>query len=260
MSERPEGFKAATYTQTDHDTISYWFKPETEIDSFQFVVENQGQRDTFALRYNAEMNRDSLEIKAEPTASLSMVGDFRISGNTPLQEIDTTLMSLRDKDSVAVPYRFRYQSRGNQYVFDFDKQPEGTYFFQFLPGAIQDFYDQHNEDTLRYSLKTQPERNFADLDITLENIDRYPVIVQLTDNNGKTKREIIHHEEDGKVFAFRFVEPGKYHVRVIYDDNDNGRWDTGNYLKQIQPEEVRYMPELLDVRKNWEIQQTYILK
>lgn len=260
VSNQPEGFESAQYVQTDHDSISYWFKPEVDIDSVRFIAENQTRVDTFFVRYYPEMDKDSLTLEAEPTSSLAMNGDFRLSGNIPLQHLDTAQIRLWNKDSIQIPYQVEYQSQGNQYIFDFDKKSDETYHLRFLPGAVTDFYDHPNEDTLQYTLKTQSERNYADLDITLEGIDRFPVIVQLTDQKGKTKRELIHQEEEGKVFAFRFVEPGKYYVRVIYDDNDNGVWDTGSYLKHIQPEEVRYMPELLDVRKNWEIQQTFIME
>ena len=39
---------------------------------------------------------------------------------------------------------------------------------------------------------------------------------------------------------------------VIKDANGNGKWDTGNYLKKIQPEEVEYLKESINVRANWE--------
>lgn len=254
-----EGYEAAYFPQEEHDSIDYWFKPALDTDSLTFVVRNQQQIDTFALRYSKEMEGDSLQLKAEPTSGLSLVGDFRLSANTPLKAIDTSLITLRNKDSILVPYQVRYEDLDNKYIFDFDKAEKEEYSFLFLPGAVEDFYGEQN-DTLVYNLKTQSERNYADVEITLENIDRYPVIVQLTTEKGDTKREVIHDKEEGNIFTFRFVDPGKYYVRLIYDDNGNGIWDTGNYLKREQPEEVRYMPELLDVRKNWEIQQTFILK
>jgi len=37
-------------------------------------------------------------------------------------------------------------------------------------------------------------------------------------------------------------------------------WDTGNYLKGIQPERVTYFPDEIDVRANWELKQTFILE
>lgn len=259
ISDVPEQYQATQYVQTDHDSISYWFKPALTADSLKFLVKNRTEVDTFSIRYYPEMDQDSLQLEAQPSSSLSLVGNFKISGNTPLIKIDTTRIQLTDKDSLPVRYSVDYQSFGNRFVFDFDKNEKEVYHFQFLPGALQDFFGNVN-DTLQYALRTQAETDYADVELKLEHIDRYPVIVQLVNEKGDTKRELIHQEGDGATFNFQFVDPGKYYVRLIYDDNQNGVWDTGNYLKKEQPEEVKYMPELLDVRKNWEILQTFTLK
>ena len=49
--------------------------------------------------------------------------------------------------------------------------------------------------------------------------------------------------------------PGKYLFRFIRDDNGNKKWDTGNYLKKIQPEMVYYSIDTIDLRANWDINQ-----
>ena len=45
---------------------------------------------------------------------------------------------------------------------------------------------------------------------------------------------------------FRFLEPKKFYLRVIYDSNKNGKYDTGDYLKGIQPERVSYHPDIIE--------------
>jgi hypothetical protein len=45
-------------------------------------------------------------------------------------------------------------------------------------------------------------------------------------------------------------------VRIIYDNNKNKVWDTGSYLEKRQTEEVRYFPTEIDVRANWDVDQT----
>lgn len=83
------------------------------------------------------------------------------------------------------------------------------------------------------------------------------MIVQLTD-----EKEVVLREQIGGAateFFFEYLEPLNYKLRVIYDGNKNGVWDTGNYLKRIQPEPVSYFPELLEVRANWEFEETFVL-
>jgi len=42
------------------------------------------------------------------------------------------------------------------------------------------------------------------------------------------------------------------------NDNENGVRDTGNYLKQIQPEKIYYYPKPITVRANWDVKQEII--
>ena len=70
--------------------------------------------------------------------------------------------------------------------------------------------------------------------------------------------EEIHALVDQE-FIFRNLVPAKYKVRLIYDDNKNRKWDTGNFLLKLQPEKVIYYPEIIDVRANWEMPITFIL-
>jgi hypothetical protein len=48
-------------------------------------------------------------------------------------------------------------------------------------------------------------------------------------------------------------------LRVIYDDNGNKMWDTGNFLQKRQSEEVEYFPSPIDVRANWDVDQVFTL-
>jgi len=43
--------------------------------------------------------------------------------------------------------------------------------------------------------------------------------------------------------------------RYIRDKNGNKEWDTGNYLKKIQPEMVYYSTDTINLRANWDINQ-----
>ena len=79
-------------------------------------------------------------------------------------------------------------------------------------------------------------------------------VVQLLDANDQVKRtaQVVNGMAD-----FDNVPPETYYARVILDRNGNGRWDTGNYLKHIQPEEVYYYPKALKLRRNWDVDQAW---
>lgn len=257
ISEKPAGFKEIHYKREQKDSIIYWFQPYFEADSLVFEITKGEIKDTLITRLK-EIERDSLRIKAEPTSGFGLRDRFALSANTPLAEIHPELFSIRNKDSIKVAFTTDFKKEINKIYIDFEVREKESYSFQALPGAIKDFFGKEN-DTLNYKLNTKAETDYADVRITFGNIRQYPVIVQMTNEKGETKREQIHQEEDGNVFDFPFVDPGSYYIRLIYDENDNGKWDTGNYLKQQQPEEVIYMKKPLEVRKNWEISQRYDL-
>jgi hypothetical protein len=57
--------------------------------------------------------------------------------------------------------------------------------------------------------------------------------------------------EGGKVDFF-YVEPGTYYMSMFYDRNGDGKWTTGDYDRQIQPEETYYYPGEILIRALWE--------
>ena len=46
---------------------------------------------------------------------------------------------------------------------------------------------------------------------------------------------------------------------TIIDENKNGKWDTGSYLKKIKPEKTFHLEKELDVRANWILEERVTL-
>ncbi len=91
----------------------------------------------------------------------------------------------------------------------------------------------------------------------MENVNRFPVIVELLDD----KENVIAsgYSEKETTLSFEALEPRRYTLRVIYDDDKNKEWTTGNFLEKRQPEEVVYFPKEIDIRANWDVEQPFIL-
>ena len=66
-------------------------------------------------------------------------------------------------------------------------------------------------------------------------------------------------DKNGKVI-FDYLAPQKYKVKIIFDHNRNGKWDTGSFKEKLQPERVAYLPEIVKVRSNWDSQYEWDLK
>ncbi len=61
----------------------------------------------------------------------------------------------------------------------------------------------------------------------------------------------------GNKYSFELLNAGKYNVRLIEDSNGNRKWDTGNYLEKIQPEKIIYYWKEIDLRANWDMNETF---
>ncbi|WP_317126849.1 Ig-like domain-containing protein [Arenibacter aquaticus] len=256
LSTLPDTVKTVILKEREKDTLNYWFTP-FEADSLIFTVTNTKEAviDTFSVK-TKKAAMDSLVLQANQRGSLTFGLPFFIGSNTPLTKIDSAKVSLIRKDSSLVDFDMTLDSLDNKIDFDFEVEPNENYVLDLLPGAVEDFFGMEN-DTLSYKLSTKSYADFGNLSLTLEGPARYPIIVQMTDEKGVTKKELYATEP--RVFEFTNIEPSKYLIRVIYDDNGNQKWDTGNYLQGIQPEKVSYYPNTVEVRANWELDQTFIL-
>jgi hypothetical protein len=65
-------------------------------------------------------------------------------------------------------------------------------------------------------------------------------------------------KETGRV-SFTYLNPGKYTLKVVLDGNINGTWDTGDYIYKVQPETVRFFPEEINIRANWDVEEDWKL-
>jgi hypothetical protein len=59
---------------------------------------------------------------------------------------------------------------------------------------------------------------------------------------------------------FDDLPPGKYQVRLIIDENGDGRWTTGSLINQQMPEKMIYNKDLIDIKSNWEKEVDWLLK
>ena len=97
---------------------------------------------------------------------------------------------------------------------------------------------------------------FSTLFVTLQNADTCAVVELLNsqDKVVKSARAV------GGRADFYFLTPQTYYLRLFYDYNGNGIWDTGEYDQRRQPEPVYYYPQELQLKAQWEITQTWTPK
>jgi len=254
LTPLPDTVQTLVAKEPGKDTLNFWFTPfETDSIVFEVTNETAARRDTFTLK-TRKLAMDSLLLAASNRSAINFQDTFYIRANIPLREVDTAKISMINQDSVRLGYESRLDSTANRFYMQFEKDPETGYQINLFPGAFTDFFGNTN-DSLIFRMSTGSYADFGNLRIVLEGPVTYPLIMQLANEKGKTLRSI--YAEGPQVFEFLNLPPSKYLVRLIYDENGNEQWDTGDYLEGRQPEPVIYYPQLIEVRANWELEQTF---
>jgi uncharacterized protein (DUF2141 family) len=238
----------------EKDSLNVWFKP-VKADSLQLSVTRENYKEDFTLKLKAA-KQDTLSFAAKQSGTLPLRENFTIYPSRPLVKFDKSLMKVINKDSTAVPFTTEYDEFKQELKFIFDKQPEEKYDLEILPGALTDFFEKSN-DTLGYKFTTKSTSEYGNLRVTLKNVKKFPVIIELTDAKGKLVA--AEYTESATQIDFNGLDPALYTLRAIYDDNKNKVWDTGSFLEKRQTEQVIYFPTAIDVRANWDVDQTFTL-
>ncbi|MBB1151025.1 Ig-like domain-containing protein [Myroides sp. NP-2] len=233
------------------DTLQLWF-PKVMADSLHITVTQEDYLETFTVRPRAKMKEiDTLKITAKNSA-IDFKEDFALKMSTPLGQVNKDLIHIIKKDSLPVSFEVQELPEEQKVILHFDKLQEELYHIKLMPQAITDYFGQPN-DTLQFTLKTTKHSDYGNLNLNLSAVKRYPIIVELIDEQEKVYATQV--VETARTVVFDLLPPRKYYVRVIYDDNKNGQWDTGYYWGKRQPEETYYAKEAIDVRANWDINQ-----
>ncbi|WP_281847770.1 Ig-like domain-containing protein [Olleya namhaensis] len=248
LSDAPKDYSYSYFKDEKTDTLNYFYKPKLEVDSLVFKVTNRTKIDTFTVRIK-DNKRDSLLVKASPSSNIDFFETLKLSANIPISKFDKSKITILDKDSTKVSFTTKLDTLQNTIEVDFDKTEDNLYKIQLLPSTITDFYNLPN-DTLNFNLRTVKESGLGNARVILKNAT-YPLIVQFLNKTGEVKYE--QYATTPKPLDFFFLKPGEYYVRVIYDTNKNGKYDSGNFLKKQQAERVSYAKKVEEIRSGWEV-------
>ncbi|KAA9340009.1 Ig-like domain-containing domain [Adhaeribacter soli] len=67
------------------------------------------------------------------------------------------------------------------------------------------------------------------------------------------KGKVIRRLTNPKTFRMENQHPGNYQLRVKIDENNDGKWQTGDKKLKTMPEKIYLYPKTISVRSNWEI-------
>ena len=235
------------------DSLQIWHQP-VKADSLQVNISRGDYNNTFSVKIR-NMKKDTLSFSPLFSGTLPLREKFALTSTIPIDKIDSTNISVQNKDSVAVNFTTSYDDFNQRVTVDFEREPMQKYTIAMLPGALTDMYGKAN-DSLSYAVTTKNTSDYGNLRITLQNVRTFPVIVELTNAKGDVKASAYANEN---IVNFEYLDPSIYTIRLIYDTNGNREWDSGNFLAKRQTEEVVYFPTTVAVNANWDVDETFKL-
>ncbi len=254
LDKMSDEFKSEMVFEKGKDTLNYWFN-EIEKDSLLFEISNLEFIDTVSVKLKLE-KQDTLVIKNNIGSVINLKDTFSISSTIPISNIDISKITVHDIDTVAVSFDTKIDVYKNNLFINFDKKYKNQYKIDLLPNAINDVFGNTN-DTISYTVKTKTLEDYGVINLQISNVNS-PVIIEMIDEKGEIYA--IEKIKTNKTLSFQNLDPKTYLFRAIYDDNDNGKWDTGDFLNRIYPEKVIYFETPLELRANWELNETFTLE
>ncbi|MEI6822619.1 MAG: Ig-like domain-containing protein [Bacteroidota bacterium] len=245
------------------DTLYYWLLDP--MDSCKFIIkDNNKTLDTVNLKH-----RQRVTVKKKSTVAPSIILSTNINGMfdfynyivitapNPIETINPkNILLIEDKDTLHPKISFT-DSLHRRIMLN-HKLKQGINYKLYVPDSIvKDIFGMYN-DSLGIPFRTN---NIEDVGNFIVNISidssSAPCILQLLSD----KEDIIeqHIITIGTTIKYQYLKPGSYLLKAIYDQNNNGKWDTGKYLIHLQPEKIIYFPDKITIRANWDVEEKWKL-
>ena len=198
-----------------------------------------------------------LSVKVNAPSSMDVYGYISLNFDEPIERFDSAAIHLRQKVDTLwkdIPFEFE-QDSVNQKKFNlyYDWEPTLEYEFSVDSMAFHGIYGLFT-DKIKQGIKVRSLEEYAKITFIVTGAEP-GAFVELLDAQDKVVRQ--RKVEEGGYVDFYFLNPGKYSARLINDRNGNGEWDTGNFEKGIQPEEVYYYNQILEPKANWDLEQRW---
>ena len=189
---------------------------------------------------------------------------IRLAFNRPVEAVDTARWRLfRDTLPDPVPFTYAIDSvYPAQLSVRAGWAEAAPYVLEILPGGVTDWYGRVNEDSIVRAVNVAPQSDYGDLTVTFENINpTVDYILRLVDADGGvivgTERYI--HQRFEYAVTYRSLQPGTYRMELIYDSNNNERYDAGDLRFGQQPELVQRF-DIEPLRADWTVEKTIDLE
>ncbi len=208
----------------------------------------KGRKETYnrvlSLLYNISLNN-----------TLKYNSSLNMTANLPLESIDNTMIVLKE-DSTSITDFTISRDTGSlkKFTLNYKWKQKANYQLVFNEGALKDIYGDKNKKLIKQFQLDKPD-NYGMLTLKMQVPDTSKGYVVELINEQKT---VVHRDDFTKntTLSYKTYPVGKYTVRVIYDNNRNKKWDSGNVKKRVYPENIWIYTKTITLRSNWYAEET----
>lgn len=241
----------------DTDTLKFFFKEPKKKKEKKKKVKTEEEKDT-AKTDSIKPELNFLKFTANTGSTQEINKPLIFTSSQPLDTIlqDGIHLAIQN-DTLWEPVKspaLEIIAPGKNLIFksEYNWQPGAKYCLTIDSATLVGIYNEWNKP-FKHEFSVRPEEEYATLHFIIEGIDNGAIVELLNGSDSPVRTAPVI---DG-VASFEYLQPATYYARLFIDRNNNGEYDTGNLLQHIQPEEVYYFSKKLNIKRNWEIEQSW---
>ncbi|MEP7257548.1 MAG: Ig-like domain-containing protein [Flavitalea sp.] len=182
---------------------------------------------------------------------LDLLSNLSITFSAPLLSFDSSKLQLLNEAFEPIKTYTLERDTGNKKITVIYPWTENTSYHVILDSLVaRDTLGKRiaRIDTVNFQTKKESEYGLVRLRFLNLDLKKHPVLQFIQTDQVKFSHVFKNNQFDAKLFT-----PGEYEIRLVYDDNQNGEWDTGEFFgKRLQPEKVQLIPRKLNIKANWD--------
>ncbi len=249
-----EKTKITEFSKTN-DTALVWF-PKLTFDTVRVAFyDDTTQLDSVTLRRgkNDKYDRNLLITDNISSKKVDKIKHIQLTSSAPLKSVDRTKIILLDDSVQRNNYQFIKDSLSTRrYTLKYNWRPKHNYSLSFDEGAFIGYGEDEKNKKSTMDFTLEETENYGDMILKMVVPDSaLHYIAEITDEKMENTISSRPFQKD-TTLTYRQYPGAKYLVRIIYDENANRVWDTGDLYKKMQPEKLWYFEKVITVRPNWE--------
>ncbi|PJJ83372.1 Ig-like domain-containing protein [Mucilaginibacter auburnensis] len=217
---------------------------------FDTLTFKKGRKETYQRNF-------TLGYNITPNGTIKPGTDLIITGNMPIDTYTQSAMTLME-DSAKVNFQLqRDTSTQKRLILKYRFKPKAKYTLTFNEGSLVDIFGDKLKRTQKiFSLDNAENYSELTMRIAVPDTGKSYIIELLTASTDQKNVVRTQRITRNTAIVYKMLLAGKYQLRVSYDANKNGKWDTGSVSRKTQPENVWLNPTIYTIRPNWSDEQT----